>query len=67
MAKPKFQSPTGTHDILPQNQAYYDKIYKTVKDIVSFYDFGKTILRHSPNSKGVHAFRELAREIILKQ
>ena len=28
---------------------------------------GKTILRHSPNSKGVHAFRELAREIILKQ
>lgn len=41
MAKPKFQSPTGTHDILPQNQAYYDKIYKTVKDIVSFYDFGK--------------------------
>lgn len=41
MAKPKFQSPTGTHDILPQNQAYYDKIYKTVKGIVSFYDFGK--------------------------
>jgi histidyl-tRNA synthetase len=41
MAKPKFQSPTGTHDILPQNQAYYDKIYKTVKNIVSFYDFEK--------------------------
>jgi histidyl-tRNA synthetase len=41
MAKPKFQSPTGTHDILPQNQVYYDKIYKTVKNIVSFYDFGK--------------------------
>jgi histidyl-tRNA synthetase len=41
MAKPKFQSPTGTHDILPQNQAYYDKIYKVVKDIANFYDFGK--------------------------
>lgn len=27
---------------------------------------GKTILRHSPNSKAVHAFRELAREIIAK-
>jgi chromosome partitioning protein len=27
---------------------------------------GKTILRHSPNSKAVHAFRELAREIISK-
>lgn len=41
MAKPKFQSPTGTHDILPQNQAYYDKIYSTVKNIASFYNFGK--------------------------
>lgn len=41
MAKPKFQSPTGTHDILPQNQAYYDKIYSAVKNIVSFYDFEK--------------------------
>jgi chromosome partitioning protein len=27
---------------------------------------GRTILRHSPNSKAVHAFRELAREIISK-
>ena len=27
---------------------------------------GKTILRHSPNSRAVHAFRELAREIIAK-
>ncbi|MFA5013354.1 MAG: AAA family ATPase [Candidatus Paceibacterota bacterium] len=27
---------------------------------------GKTILRHSPNSQAVHAFRELAREIIYK-
>ncbi len=41
MAKPKFQSPTGMHDILPSNQVYYDKIYKTVKDIVAFYDFEK--------------------------
>lgn len=28
---------------------------------------GKTILRHSPNSRAVHAFRELAREVIAKQ
>ena len=27
---------------------------------------GKTILRHSPNSRAVHAFRELAREIIAR-
>ncbi|MDD5568859.1 MAG: AAA family ATPase [Candidatus Pacebacteria bacterium] len=26
--------------------------------------YGRTILRHSPNSRAVHAFRELAREII---
>lgn len=28
--------------------------------------FGRTILRHSPNSSAVHAFRELAREIVNK-
>ena len=41
MAKPKFQTPTGMHDILPHNQPYYDKIYETVKRISSFYDFEK--------------------------
>ncbi|MDD3386554.1 MAG: histidine--tRNA ligase [Candidatus Pacebacteria bacterium] len=41
MAKPKFQSPTGMHDILPQNQAYYEKIQNTAKEVVEFYDFGK--------------------------
>ncbi|MFA5228209.1 MAG: histidine--tRNA ligase [Candidatus Paceibacterota bacterium] len=41
MAKPKFQRPTGTHDILPQNQGYYDKIYNTIKSVVGFYDFEK--------------------------
>ncbi|MDD2274210.1 MAG: histidine--tRNA ligase [Candidatus Pacebacteria bacterium] len=41
MSKPKFQSPTGMHDILPQSQAYHDKIYNIVKNIVSFYDFEK--------------------------
>jgi chromosome partitioning protein len=28
--------------------------------------YGRTILRHSPNSTAVHAFRELAREIVYK-
>jgi len=41
MAKPKFQSPTGMHDILPQNQAYYEKIQNIAKKIVEFYDFEK--------------------------
>jgi chromosome partitioning protein len=29
--------------------------------------YGRTILRHSPNSAAVHAFRELAREIVDKE
>ncbi|MDP2736134.1 MAG: ATP phosphoribosyltransferase regulatory subunit, partial [bacterium] len=39
--KPKFQRPTGMHDILPEDQAYYRKIYGTVDDIAQFYGFGK--------------------------
>lgn len=41
MSKPKFQTPTGMHDILPHNQAYYDKIYDAIKKVSSFYDFEK--------------------------
>ena len=29
------------HDILPEDQAYYDKIYRTTNDIARFYGFGK--------------------------
>jgi histidyl-tRNA synthetase len=39
--KPKFQSPTGMHDILPEEQPYFQKIYKEVENIASFYDFKK--------------------------
>lgn len=41
MSKPKFQTPTGMHDILPQDQAYYEKIMETAKKVFSFYDFEK--------------------------
>ena len=42
MAKrPKFKSPTGMHDILPQEQKYYGKIYDVVSDVADFYGFGK--------------------------
>ena len=37
--KPKFQSPTGMHDILPGELDYYKKVYKTAKSIADFYDF----------------------------
>ena len=41
MRKPKFQSPTGMHDILPEDQKYFQKIYNICTDIAGFYGFGK--------------------------
>lgn len=41
MKKPKFQSPTGMHDILPEDQRYFRKIYDVVEDIANFYGFEK--------------------------
>ncbi|OGZ18244.1 MAG: histidine--tRNA ligase [Candidatus Nealsonbacteria bacterium RBG_13_37_56] len=38
---PKFQSPTGMRDILPEDQKYFKKIYDTVFEIADFYGFGK--------------------------
>ncbi len=38
---PKFQTPTGTHDILPEEQPYFSKVYETVQKIANFYGFGK--------------------------
>ncbi|MFQ6049844.1 MAG: histidine--tRNA ligase [Candidatus Paceibacterales bacterium] len=39
--KPRFQSPTGMHDILPEDQKYFQKIYDVVKNIAHFYNFQK--------------------------
>jgi histidyl-tRNA synthetase len=39
--KPKFQSPTGMHDILPAEQRYFQKIYDVVENIANFYGFKK--------------------------
>ena len=41
MKKPKFQSPTGMHDILPEEQKYFQRIYNVVENIANFYDFKK--------------------------
>ncbi len=41
MKKPKFQSPTGMHDILPEDQKYFQKVYDVISDIADFYGFGK--------------------------
>ena len=41
MSKPKFQAPTGMHDILPEDQGFYQKINNVVKNIADFYGFEK--------------------------
>jgi len=39
--KLKFQRPKGMHDILPEEQKYYRRIYDVVSNIADFYGFGK--------------------------
>ncbi len=39
MRKPKFQTPTGMHDILPEDERYFEKIYEVVKGVADFYGF----------------------------
>ena len=41
MRKLKFLSPTGMHDILPDDQKYFQKIYHLIESIANFYNFGK--------------------------
>lgn len=41
MRKPKFQAPTGMRDILPEEQVYFEKIYRTIENIADFYNFSK--------------------------
>lgn len=41
MKKIKFQSPTGMHDILPQDQKYFQRIYKVAENMAEFYGFRK--------------------------
>ncbi|MEA3296006.1 MAG: histidine--tRNA ligase [Patescibacteria group bacterium] len=41
MSKLKFQTPTGMHDILPEEQKYFKKVYSVVENIAIFYGFKK--------------------------
>ncbi len=41
MAKIRFQTPTGMHDILPQDQVYFQKVYKAIEKAFDFYGFEK--------------------------
>ncbi|MFH1582233.1 MAG: histidine--tRNA ligase [bacterium] len=39
--KNKIQRVSGMHDILPEEQHYFDKIYDVCKNVADFYDFKK--------------------------
>ncbi|KPJ56787.1 hypothetical protein AMJ49_03895 [Parcubacteria bacterium DG_74_2] len=41
MKKPKFQTLTGMHDILEEDQKYFQKIHNIVESIAQFYSFQK--------------------------
>ncbi|MBL7142237.1 MAG: histidine--tRNA ligase [Candidatus Pacebacteria bacterium] len=41
MKKLKFQAPTGMHDILPEDQGYFQKIYNACETVLNFYSFQK--------------------------
>lgn len=67
MKKPKFQSPTGLHDILPEDQLYFQRVESVVRDIADFYGFKKIetpILEESELfSRGIG----ISTDIVLKQ
>jgi len=65
--KPKFQRPTGMHDILPDDQKYFRKIYDIVEDIADYYRFEKI---ETPILEETKLFTKgigLATDIIQKQ
>lgn len=41
MSKLRFQAPPGMHDLLPEDQFYFRKIYDVVEEIADFYGFEK--------------------------
>lgn len=41
MKKVKFQSPTGTHDILPEDQKYFKRIAEVVEEVAAYYDYSR--------------------------
>ncbi len=41
MSKIKYQTLTGMHDVLPQDQVYFKKIQKAVESVAGYYSFEK--------------------------
>jgi histidyl-tRNA synthetase len=41
MAKLKYQSLTGMHDVLPDDQVYFKRVQKVVESVTNYYTFDK--------------------------
>ncbi len=67
MTKPKFQAPSGMHDILPEDQKYFRKIFDVVEDIVSFYQFEKIDTPIAEDTKLFLKGIGIATDIVKKQ
>ncbi len=39
--KPNFQTPSGMHDILPEDEVYYNEVLRVAKEVADFYGFQK--------------------------
>jgi len=41
MSKPKYQSLTGMHDVLPEDQIYFKRVQKVIEGVSNYYSFQK--------------------------
>jgi histidyl-tRNA synthetase len=41
MSKIKYQTLTGIHDVLPEDQVYFKKILKAAESVANYYNFDK--------------------------
>ena len=64
--KLKFKTPAGMHDILPEDQPYFQKVYNACESVVKFYGFRKLdtpILEETELFlKGTGAFTDIAQK-----
>ncbi len=67
MRKPKLQSPTGMHDILPEDWKYFQKIYNVCEDLANFYEFDKIETPILENTELFSRGIGLATDIVEKQ
>ncbi|MFH0791869.1 MAG: histidine--tRNA ligase [bacterium] len=65
--KLKFQTPTGMHDILPEDQKYYRRIFEVSQEVADFYGFSRI---DTPIAEDTELFSKgigLSTDIVQKQ